>query len=225
MTTAKVLPIIEPKTLASAAGSLVAAMEKIVDAQDQFADWADLAVLIQNDDGSSTVTRRLEYPLTQECQLWHNMVYGNRQIWKMSGDEYVLSVTGEKIFLEPTDDQMKSPNIRFCARENLNYWEGRMSQYTTDDHGQLTFTAHHADGSVTTGVINPDDDLAYANTQVKTEEARRWHAYAVNRYNAAINAFEVLTGTEFQYKPFVEKARTGNSAANALQLAATLRRR
>lgn len=224
-----ILPIIntektEPKTSAAQAGELVAAMQLIADTQSDLADWADFAVLIENEDNSSTVARRLEYPLTQECQLWHNMVYGNRKIWKTDKDGKLLfSANGDKIFVEPTDEQMKSRNVRFSARQGLAYWEDRMSQYQTDDHGQLIFTATHNDGSTSSGVINPDDDLSFANVQVKTEEARRWYAYALKRYNAAVQAYEILTGIEFDYKPFVERTGVANSAKNALALAASLR--
>jgi hypothetical protein len=239
-TSAKILPIIasspeadEPAPVGNAAraGELMAMMEKGTNAAlSAFADWVDLAVQITQRDGSSQVGRRLDYPAVQNAQLWSNMLYGNRSPFKIANpsDEpknwtLALDKHGQPIYLDPTADQMKDQNIRFSAKENLGYWEARLSNYTTDQNGQLVHRTEK-DGQVITTAIN-EDDMAYADTVIAHGEALRWFAFCKAQYDTAVAFVEALRGQHYVYVPFQRTAAAAPRATNAVALAASLRRK
>jgi hypothetical protein len=218
----KILPIID-STPATFGGSLMKIVDDGFDTiSSALANWLDLATQMENYDGTNQVARRMEYSSKQNAQLWHNQMYGNRDIFQRDRNGKVLLDGKDKPKYRPASEaEMSDPGVRFSANENLAYWEARLGAYT-DEQGQITLTSYHKDGSVTKGPV-AEDDQQYADVMVRTEEARRWYAVVKSQYDAAVALFECLTGTTFEYEPFVRKARVVNPGV--VKLAASIRHR
>lgn len=186
--------------------------EKIIDGM---STWFELAAQIENQDGSNQVARRLEYPFTQIANLWHVVLYGNRDIWARKPDgKYATDAKGDYIPLAATEEQVRAQrNVRFSATENCNYWENYQANYLKQ------VETNSGD------IARPDlsDDLTYDNIVVRLEEAQRWRAAVLAQYTAAVRMFELITGVRYIYEPFAERAPAANPMGATRKLAASIR--
>jgi hypothetical protein len=206
------------------AGELVAHLEAgMENISSAMADWVAFAYQIENRNEASQVVRRLKYPITQLCQLYHNQMYGNREIWaRDKAGKLIVSDKGEYVFLEPTPDQMKDQNTRFSARENLAYWETRLGEYTNVEGKTVRSFTDTNTGEVRTVPID-ENDFVYADCTIRAHEAALWFAVTKANLDHAVSMYEMLTGDVYEYKTFERKLAPVSSGA--LALAASLRRK
>ena len=162
-----------------------------------FDQWAEFAIDIENQNGSSQIVRRLEYNLANKCQAAWIALYGNR--------------TEEEVKQHAKTDVR---TVRFCATENVNYWEARWFGNQNDanttfinDDGEVIYTGDT--GTVKAGLIDQQDGMygpsfEKQNCMIRLEEARLNLAMCKAEYEMYAAMYETLIGTNYVFKPYEE---------------------
>lgn len=167
----------------SAAASLVKIMEdsqtKIMNA---FVEWADFAIQMETSNGSSKVTARLEYEITNRINGVYVALYGN-----------TLDLTSI-----PEKDARIPSNLRFCARLNIAYWEDRYATYLKDNP---QVDKKHDEYSE----VHATNDLAFINILVSKQEAWLNYKRLMAEFNGLKDFYEALTGVAYVYVPYKER--------------------
>ncbi len=179
---------------------------------DQLADWITFAGNMENDDGSNQVGRRLQFMANNMANLHHNQFYGNRQpVRTTPNGKLDIDNQGNKTFLPPSEEEMRASSVRFAAKQNLDYWEERVSSYIKDAQ---------------TNGLTPDvyeDDFNYQAMVVREAEARMWFN-VLQAFGFWTDVLEQLTGEAYIYSPYGERRSSATKPANVAALAASLKK-
>ena len=167
----------------SAAGKLVAIIEKgHASMMDAFVNWAQFAIQMETSNGSSKVTARLEYEITNQLNGAYVALYGN-----------TLDLTSI-----PEKDARIPSTLRFCARLNIAYWEDRYATYLRD-HPEVD-KKHDEYNDVAA-----QNDLNFINILVSKQEALLNYRRLMAQFNALKTVYEELTGVAYVYVPYRER--------------------
>lgn len=173
-------------------------------------DWAAFSGLMQNENGSSQVQRRLQFIANNLSNMVHSQFYGNRQPFRTTPTGKLdVDNKGNRLYLPPTETEMRSQSVRFAAKQNLDYWEDLHSKYLTEAAANGQTEEQYA------------DDLTYQNILVRKHEALLWHNVLLSM-TYWIEVFEYLTGEQYVYVPYEEKRVGAGPIQNTRALAATL---
>lgn len=172
-------------------------------------DFADFAVLVENNDGSSQINRRLEFPINQKCQQAHIALFGNR-----SAEEIEKGEGTER------------RSARFCASLNLAYWERRwfgdntladtgghmqVAEYVDPSSGEIIRnTATGGNATYAPGFVNEPDGQWGASPEkqscmIRFTCAKKNYAMVRAEYDLWTSVYTVLTDKAFEYVPYQEK--------------------
>lgn len=192
-------------------------LDTITNGQEAFtknlAEWITFAGNMENDDGSNQVARRMQFMSNNMANLHHNQFFGNRQPFRTTpSGKLDVDNAGNKTFLPPSEQEMRQASIRFAAKQNLDYWEERVSKRVQE--------------AQTNGLSEADlaDDFAYQNDLVREAEARMWYNVLV-AFGFWTNVLEMLTGEAYIYSPYQERRVGGGAVSNVSALAASLKKK
>lgn len=167
----------------SAAASLVSIFENAQKkSMEAFVNWADFAIQMETQNGSSKVTARLEYEITNRLNGVYVALYGN-----------TLDLTSI-----PEKDARIPSTLRFCARLNIAYWEDRYATYLKDNP---QVDKKHDEYSE----VHATNDLAFINILVSKEEAWLNYKRLMADFNGLKEIYEALTGVAYVYVPYRER--------------------
>jgi hypothetical protein len=156
-----------------------------------FTNWASWAGDMEVRDGSSKITQRMEFEITNELNGVHVRLYGN---------------TTDKTKI-PEEKENISRELRFCARLNVAYWENRKAQYLNDnpevDRGSVEYNEDIA-----------MNDLNWANILVPHQEALLNFNRLLVQYNGLVKLYETITDTEYVYVPYKVRDQAQHSPEN-----------
>ncbi len=180
--------------LAGLAASVVKTMENShTEYMNQFVNWAALAGQMEVRDGSSKITQRMEYEITNQInQVWVAL-YGNTT----------------DVSTIPAQDARIPSTLRFCARLNLAYWENQMSDYLVK-HPEVDRA------SVEYNELVASNDLNWINIVVCKEESILNYNRLMAQFKGLKALYELITDAAYSYKPYAERGNTGvqHSVAN-----------
>jgi len=163
-------------------------------------DWAEFASQMETMNGSSKITARLEYRSQNRVSGAWTQLYGN---------------TKDTDFV-PTDVNNLDRATRYCSRLNLMYQETRLINYRAENPSVDKKSPEYSETEAA-------NDLTWANIRVDHREALLHHNLCLAEFNKERNFYEQITGKEFVYTPYIEKARASTSLKMNAKLAATLR--
>ena len=170
----------------SAATSLISILEKAQhNSMEAFVEWADFAIQMETTNGSSKVTARLEYEVTNRLNGVYVALYGN-----------TLDLTS----IPEKDDRIPS-TLRFCSRLNIAYWEDRYATYLRDNP---QVDKKHEEYSE----VHATNDLAFINILVSKQEAWLNYKRHLAEFNGMKEFYEALTGVAYVYVPYKERETT-----------------
>lgn len=162
-------------------------------------DWAEFASQMETSNGQSKVTARLEYSLNNKCSGVWTRLYGN---------------TTDTSFIPDKNTHMDQAT-RFCARLNLAYWENRRNEYrAANPHVDKKAPEYSS--------VEAANDLEWVNIIVNFKEALLHYNMLVTEFRMFVNMYELVTGAEFVYKPYTEKAKSASSLKGNAKLAASV---
>lgn len=168
--------------------------------QSGLADWLAFATQMETRDGSSMISRRLEFHITNELNSIHRTLFGNNT---------------DKTFI-PGDDDRISRGTRFCARLNVNYQENAKAKYLAEhpecDKAHIDYDARAA-----------ANDLNWIQRLIDHKEALLNYSMWLAAYDCWKMRYEAVTGKEFVYVPVAEAAQAQPKDSNSNRaLAASL---
>lgn len=183
----KILNDVSELRTSSLANSAVASLTSILEAgqakaHEAFMEWVDFASQMETSNGSSKVTARLEYEVTNRLNGVYVALYGN-----------TLDLT-----TIPEKDARIPSNLRFCARLNIAYWEDRYATYIKDNP---QVDKKHDEYNE----VEATNDLAYINILVSKQEAWLNYKRLMAEFNGLKSFYEALTGAEYVYIPYKER--------------------
>jgi len=191
-------------------------LDTLTKGQEEFtkmlAEWITFAGNMENDDGSNQVARRLQFMANNMANLHHNQFYGNRQPFRLTPNGKLdIDHQGNKTFILPSEQEMRQASIRFAAKQNLDYWEDRVSKFVQEAQTNGLTEAEYA------------EDFNYQGYVVREAEARMWYNTLLS-FGFWTDILEMLTGEAYIYSPYQERRAGGGTVSNVSALAASLKK-